>query len=198
MTYRSCVGLPPPVARVPNLERRVTEDVAQLPRPCAALVGLRLPAMYTLDVLTSAVAEAVGRRIEVRAADLDGALPCGMAIDTEDRYIIVYPRTANVHHRTHIIGHELGHIIMEHHKELKASANLSIREYAPILAPHLSTELIARLLGRTVYDQQHEREAELFAGLVMDQIGHYADYWTPPRDDPAVNRLRVVFGAAPR
>ncbi|OLZ43600.1 hypothetical protein BS329_38755 [Amycolatopsis coloradensis] len=167
-------------------------------RPCLALAALGLPPMYSLDVLIGAVADRVDRRIEVRAADLDGALPCGMAVATPDRYFIVYPRTSTVHHRTHIIVHELGHILLEHHKALPDSVDDMVREYAPILAPHLSSDLIRRLLGRTVYDNDHEREAEDFAGAVMDQIGHLADYWAQPREDPAVNRLRILFGGTAR
>ncbi|MBE1580544.1 hypothetical protein ACFORH_39195 [Amycolatopsis roodepoortensis] len=197
MTYRSCAEDSLAV-HIPAVGRAVTEESAPAPdrSPAGALGALRLPPMYSLDVLIAAVAEAVGRRVQVRAADLDGALPCGMAVATPDAYIIVYPRTSTVLHRTHIIAHELGHILLKHHDALPGSVKDMVREYAPVLAPHLSPELIIRLLGRTVYDTDHELQAEAFAGLVMDRIGHFADYWEHPRQDPAVNKLRVLFGTA--
>ena len=141
------------------------------------LAELRLPTDFSADDL---VAEVVkhrgGRRILVRAIDLDGGAPCGMYVATTDFDIVLFPRNTTSLHQLHIITHELAHILFEHSGLV---TSVSAAEYShAVLRPidllsarasGVSPKLIRRLLGRSVYDDAREHEAELFATMALVQ-----------------------------
>jgi len=141
------------------------------------LEQLGLPADFTADDL---VAEVVryrgGRRILIRGVDLEGSTPCGMHVVTTDVDIVLYPRNTTGLHQLHIITHELAHILFGHAGMVTA---VSAAEYShAVLRPvdllsarasDGSPKLIRELLGRSVYDDAREHEAELFATMALVQ-----------------------------
>jgi hypothetical protein len=60
------------------------------------------------------------------------------------------------------------------------------------LLPHLPAELVHRVLGRTVYSEPQEREAELVASLILYRVGR--DDGPRARLPRPPSRLEAVFG----
>jgi hypothetical protein len=132
-----------------RVRRRCEELAARLPEPDS-----------DLSRFISAVAEQRGRPIEVIPIEITPDTPCGMCVSTDGAdYIFVAQQTTPLH-RYHIALHELAHLLCGH---LGTGADDSV---AKLFAPHLSTQLVRRVLGRTVYSEAEEHEAELLASLI--------------------------------
>ncbi|MFD9795251.1 ParH-like protein [Streptomyces sp. NPDC059070] len=129
---------------------------------CRRIAGeLRLPEPFSVVRLVAAVAEQRGRPLELLALPSLERVPCGVLVATDSRDYIGYPAATTVLHKQHIVLHEIGHLICGH---LDTSAEAPALSAA--LAPHLSPELVRRVLGRSHYSDEQEREAELVASLI--------------------------------
>ncbi|MEV0373305.1 hypothetical protein AB0I10_26405 [Streptomyces sp. NPDC050636] len=104
-----------------------------------------------------------------------------------DDHIFYEQQTSRVH-REHIVLHEIGHMLFDHH------ASDAEESWTAKLLPDLDPGLIGRLLGRTNYSTSQEREAEMIASLMcttMDSAGG------PPRHgrpDDVLARLGAGLG----
>lgn len=137
---------------------------------CEQLIGaLYIPDPFDMRKFLTGLARQRGRTIELIPATLPVTLPCGMLISTDDADYIFHATDTTPLHAQHIDMHEVGHLLLDHAVE-------SVDDQAPMLAhqaavrsllPDLSPELIRRILGRTVYSDAHEREAELFASILL-------------------------------
>lgn len=134
--------------------------------------ALDLPSRFDLPDLITAVEAHRGRRIAcMPAADLDtGAEVCGLVISSpqmpED--VIFYAPSLLPWHLEHTIAHELGHLVAGHtatSAELPPALSAQLR---PLLQTRYHIPLLGKMLGRHRFDTEEEREAELFAGLVLE------------------------------
>jgi hypothetical protein len=82
-------------------------------------------------------------------------------VSTERAEYIGYPADTTPLHQRHIVLHEVGHLLCGH----RGGSTLSPATERSLM-PHLSGELVRRVLGRDGYTEPQEREAELFATLV--------------------------------
>jgi len=135
----------------------------------AALQQVPLPGRFSLEDFCQQVAEHRGRPLRLLTAPVPtqpDSRPCGawFARDEED-LVFVEPGVSPLH-REHIVLHELGHMLCGHQPAESMPAHL-----AAALFPSVSPELVSRMLGRTVYDEPHEAEAEVFATMVGARIG---------------------------
>jgi hypothetical protein len=95
--------------------------------------------------------------------------PCGlwMKRDTDD--IIIHEAGTSEYHIDQIVCHEIGHMVLEHdggeHVAATASDYHSRMIYATALAGFDPDTGV--ILGRTGFDDDRERDAEMFASLVM-------------------------------
>lgn len=88
---------------------------------------------------------------------------CGLWLGTNDAdYIFFEARTAALH-REHIILHEFGHVLCDHHRDITAEED----ELAGSLLDGLQPSLVKRLMARTSYTTHEEREAEMIASLLQ-------------------------------
>jgi hypothetical protein len=89
---------------------------------------------------------------------------CGLwlARDTDD--LLVYGSDTSAYNTDQVICHEIGHMMLAH--ETSPHADFHIEQLAS-LTPSLANSTILRVLGRSDYDEQAERDAEAFADLVM-------------------------------
>ncbi|MFF3767045.1 hypothetical protein ACFYYR_23555 [Streptomyces sp. NPDC001922] len=87
--------------------------------------------------------------------------PSGLWIATPKTDYIVHQRETSKAHQDHIVMHEIGHIIGGHHNSEGAGSLAA-------LMPSLSPEVVAGALGRTSYDEEQEREAEMTATIIME------------------------------
>ncbi|MFZ2510316.1 MAG: hypothetical protein WAW85_04405 [Gordonia sp. (in: high G+C Gram-positive bacteria)] len=90
------------------------------------------------------------------------------------------------YHIDHIVGHELGHILLDHRRtpafgDDHARKNDLCRQAMPDLDP----ETVRAVLGRVNCDSDQEREAETFASLLMIAAAE--------ANDPTSTMMRNAF-----
>ncbi|GAA0399957.1 ParH-like protein [Streptomyces luteireticuli] len=128
-------------------------------RRCRAIAaGLDLPVPFDAAELAATVARRRGRPLELMPTDWRSGLPCGLLVTAEQADYIVYVADTPPLHREHILVHELAHLLCAHHGTASGE-----------LLPHLPPGLAGRVLGRTVYSEPQEREAELLASLILQR-----------------------------
>jgi hypothetical protein len=125
-----------------------------------------------LDVveLCERVGRQRGKAIKLIAHALPMPGPFGAWISTPSAEFILYQKETSGPHQSHIILHELGHILAghasdEHDDELVGGLDpRSVREQYPDLDP----DAVRRALRRTSYDTADEFEAELVATIILE------------------------------
>ncbi|QIS17150.1 ImmA/IrrE family metallo-endopeptidase [Nocardia terpenica] len=167
------------------------DDASVLRKRCEEIARhLPIPRPFTAESFVAALAEYRGRRIELVGMVADRDTPCGLFVGTPDADYIFYASNTTVLHQEHIIAHEVGHIVCNHE-----GIDALTQSVASVLMKNLSSRLITRVLGRTVYSEAEEAEAEMLASVILIRAG---------RADPArgsdteltggLDRLRSVFG----
>ena len=122
------------------------------------------------------------------AAGCEG-FACGVWVATGTADIILVERATTPQHQDHIIAHELGHMVFDHYGDLAATSDL-----LGTLLPHLDPALVRRVLGRNAYTAVEEREAEVFASVLM--MGAPAvDASRPGAADPDIEQVNRFASA---
>lgn len=167
------------------------------------LATLSLSHPFDVGEFLAAVAERRGRRIERIAAPLPATLPCGMLISTDDVDYIIHAVDTTPLHGQHIEMHEVGHLLLDHSAALDSldvdahPPTLDEQSAVRALLPDLSPELIRRIQRRTLYSDAQEREAELFASILLSRAYRSSmASWTTDHGDFA-ERLTRLRPAAP-
>ncbi|MCX5193369.1 ImmA/IrrE family metallo-endopeptidase [Streptomyces sp. NBC_00249] len=137
---------------------------------------------FSLETLCARMAEQRGRPIRLHPLPKEAAESgvCGLWVGTESVDYVFYEDRTTPLHREHIVLHELGHILFEHHS-LEGEENAG---RAPVI------------LGRTNYTTRQEQEAEMLASMIRVRIrtsgtGHVRRS-APPRG--ALARLESAMG----
>ncbi|GAB2691048.1 hypothetical protein GCM10010442_05560 [Kitasatospora kifunensis] len=120
--------------------------------------ALELPVPFDAVRFITGLAERRGRPIELIPVSGRVNLPCGLLVTTDEADCILYSADTTPLHQQHILLHEAAHLICRHHESAPATQTL---------LPHLTGALVQRVLGRTVYSEPQEREAELVASLIL-------------------------------
>ncbi len=138
-----------------RIKRRCQERLKELELP-QGLVDVR--------ALVAHIAESRGRPIHLHPVATSGDGPCGAWIPgpTSDHVFYEAAETTPPH-QDHIIGHEVGHILCDHEP-----APLAHGMRLPFEA--LGERLVHRMLGRTRYGNDEEREAETMASLLLTGV----------------------------
>jgi hypothetical protein len=127
-----------------------------------------IPRPWSMSEYLDAVTVYRGRSIVLRPVEssvLAGSgCGSGLWIALPHNDVIVYGSDTTEGHADHIILHEVGHMLFDHGGDTEQSALVSaFAEFMPSVEP----DSIRKVLARTVYDNEDEREAELFADMVM-------------------------------
>lgn len=140
----------------------------RLRRRCIQLVrSLDLPDPFDIGVLCARLGESRRRPIRLAAIALPPESPCGLLVCSTSVDYILYEEQATLMHQTHVIAHELGHLLWGH-----SSAALALEEpVRKILPPEIDPTLVQRMLGRSQYSEPEEWAAEYFATEVLARIG---------------------------
>jgi hypothetical protein len=165
-------------------------------RSCEEIAaGLTIPDPWDFGVFVNALSAEHGRRIELIPVITGPGLPCGLLVSTDRTEYILYAADTTPLHQLHIQCHEVAHLLRGH----TATTALDT-QFAALLMPSLSTSLIERVLGRTVYSAEEEHDAELLASLIMRRIGHARRRHDDVQPDMAhaLTRLTSVFDTRPR
>jgi hypothetical protein len=131
-------------------------------RDCARLVAeLDIALPFDSAEFVARLARRRGRRIELVPIHARSATPCGILLSTDHADYLCYAVNTSPLHREHILLHEAGHLACGH-------TGQSATDLIPtVLLPHLSGELVRRVLCRSSFDDDQERQAELFASLIL-------------------------------
>jgi hypothetical protein len=156
-------------------------DLKTLRAQCTRrLAGLEIPDPFDIGVLCDNVAALRGRPLHVLELPEGGpkGMPCGMWMGTHDADFIWYDASTSRAHADHIIAHELAHMLCDHFGPADEVFSAS-------LAPQVAPSTVKLMLGRTRYDTEQEREAELLASLLTAPAAV-----APEVDGPVLSRLQ--------
>lgn len=161
----------------------------ELRRRCKReLRALDIQPPLRVEQLCQRLGERRGRPIRLVPYSLPVPGPFGLWIAVDAADIIVYQRETTKSHQDHIILHEVGHILADHRSDEEDD------DLWRTTLPHLSPGVIKRALRRTSYDEQHEREAELVATIILEWAS-VLDRVTPPTPgNPSVRNVQTALG----
>ncbi|RKT11333.1 hypothetical protein BX285_5281 [Streptomyces sp. 1114.5] len=149
-------------------------------------LGIQPP--LQVDVLCQLLGERRGRPIRLVPYSLPVPGPFGVWLATTSADYILYQQETSKIHQDHIILHEVGHILADHQSDEADD------EFWRQMTPDLSLEAVKRALRRTSYDQDHEREAELVATIILEWAS-VLDRVTPRRsNNPSVQLVQTALG----
>ncbi|MFC9287000.1 ParH-like protein [Streptomyces sp. NPDC057052] len=135
---------------------------------CAELIGsLDLKAPLRAEELCRQVAERRNRPIRLAPLAFPHGGPVGLLVSTASVDYIFYEAHTSVPHQTHIIAHELGHLLWGH------SSAASTDAVTPIVPESIDPTLVKHMLGRTLYSQPEEFAAEYFATQVLRRTSEW-------------------------
>lgn len=136
------------------------------------LVGqLPIPVPWDIEAFADNLARRQGRPIRlvpVNTTKLKNS-PCGLWFITATEDFILYEAGTSHHHIEQIICHEIGHMVLGHANQCDTQTRLTqlhldlCRETLPDFNP----AHIQRVFGREHFVAEQEREAEMFAHLVL-------------------------------
>ncbi|MEW1859807.1 MULTISPECIES: ParH-like protein [unclassified Streptomyces] len=156
-----------------------------------------LPRPFDELALIARLAARRGRPIELIPVDALPNLPCGLLMVTDQADCIVYATDTSTLHQRHILLHEAAHLVCGHDRvePVPGAGGRDVPPGSRALLPHLPDALVRRVLGRTVYSEPQEHEAELLASLICSRVAREAD--TPQLAEGQQRRLGSMFGAPP-
>ncbi|MGW1763778.1 hypothetical protein ACWCQL_06780 [Streptomyces sp. NPDC002073] len=154
----------------------------QLRKRCESIIsGLDLSHPFSLEGLCARIAEQRGRPIRLHPLPREAAESgvCGLWVGTAAVDYVFYEAQTSRLHQEHIVLHELGHILFDHHSlaaEGPAGGGEPVAAREPVAAhePVAGEEPLPGppvVLGRTNYTTRQEREAELLASLIRTKAG---------------------------
>lgn len=138
--------------------------------------ALPIPVPWDRATFITNVAELRGRPITLIPHNT--AVPfgsvCGLWLQRADDDLILYHEATSDYHVDHIVRHEVGHMVLGHcspEQGGNAAATRLCREFLPDFDP----ATVLGVLGRHDYDSPQERDAELFANMIMVASGEASD-----------------------
>nr|CAG34041.1 putative regulator component [Streptomyces ribosidificus]CAG34722.1 RacB protein [Streptomyces ribosidificus] len=168
--------------------------IARLRRRCRPLLGqLALPHPFSIESLCAHVSANRRRPLHLHPLPLQAAVAgaCGLWVATEtDDHIFYEQRTARPH-QEHIVLHEIGHMLFNHHAVTDIATTPTAGTPGGLLGD-LSPRLVRRILTRTDYSSHQEQEAEMLATLI--RTGETGPDRCPPADP--YGKLHAALGVS--
>ncbi|MBY8884513.1 hypothetical protein K7472_06600 [Streptomyces sp. PTM05] len=173
--------------------------VGVMRRRCKRLIDeLGVPAATGLRELCDVVARRVGRPIHLVPMGLDGVVS-GMTATTEDAFWVFYERGTSPWHQTHIVLHEIGHLLLGHDQEPSVTEE-ALKVWTPSVDVATAIKRMGLAMGfarHNCYDNLAERETEVLGTLLMERVVPSAADRGLPLDGPAA-QLADSLGPALR
>lgn len=173
---------------------------SELRRRCAALVHRLdrdiggIPRPFDLNVLLDRVEEHRGRPIDLHATQVESNGPCGLWLRQTDRDVIVYADNTSTVHQTHIVLHEIGHMVCDH----RGSCDLALG-FVTDLVTEQTPGVAEHMLTRSTYGSDQEQEAEMVGSLIRLAAAAPGDRLIDadrlsPSESGLYQRIADVFG----
>ncbi|ANZ15064.1 hypothetical protein HRD51_33640 [Streptomyces sp. A1-5] len=171
--------------------------VGQMRRRCKQLIKeLRLPASTDLRGICDIVAARVERPVHLVPMSLGGVVS-GMTATTDDGYWVFYELKTSPWHQTHIVLHELSHLLLGHAQDPAVTED-ALRMWTP----SVDVATAMRRMGLTMgfarhhgYDNLAERETEVLGTLLMEHVVPSAVERELPLEGPAAE-VAAALGPA--
>lgn len=130
---------------------------------------LPVPVPWDRAAFIDGVARLRGRPIRVvPTVDKLALSPCGLWMKRDNDDIIIHEAGTSEYHIDQIVCHEIGHMVLEHDGGPRGAASddhQSKMIYATALAGFEPSTAV--VLGRISFSDDRERDAEMFASIVM-------------------------------
>ncbi len=127
-----------------------------------------LPTPFDIQVLCDRIAAQRERPIYLHPTEgISGTeAPCGSWLATDVGDHIFYEAATSPLHQTHIILHELSHMLLGHSSVLGAAATAA----GGVFGSDIDPKTIQSMLGRASYTNTDEQDAERLASLIADRV----------------------------
>ena len=139
---------------------------------------LPIPVPWDRDVFIANIAAQRGRPIHLIPTDtaaLAGS-PCGLWLTREHDDLILHEIGTSPYHVFNIVGHEIGHMMLGHGRNRAFGADRDREEdLCRRVLPAIDPETVQAVLGRTDYASDQERDAEMFAHILMIAAAEVSD-----------------------
>ncbi|MCZ7432136.1 hypothetical protein [Streptomyces sp. WMMC1477] len=127
--------------------------------------SLDLTSPFSVEDLCHQITERRGRRIRLAPLSFPASGPAGLLVSTSTVDYVFYEAHTTTPHQTHVIVHELGHLVWEHTSP--AAGGDEPPETGFLLDDDIDPTLMRHMLGRTQYGRPEEYAAEYFATQVL-------------------------------
>jgi hypothetical protein len=132
---------------------------------------LPVPVPWDRAAFIDGVARLRGRPIRVvPTVDKLAMSACGLWMKRDSDDIIIHEAGTSEYHVDQIVCHELGHMVLEHDGGPRKAANANGGDHPKMIFATALAGFDPRtgtILGRTAFDDDRERDAEMFASAVM-------------------------------
>ncbi|OMC26103.1 ImmA/IrrE family metallo-endopeptidase [Mycobacterium colombiense] len=126
---------------------------------------LPIPVPWDRNVFIENLGQMRGRAIRLVPADTAALAdsPCGIWLACDDEDVILHETGTTDYHIDQIVGHEIGHILLGHGRSANHPGDAAVCHALPDLDP----DTVRAVLGRSHYAGDQERDAEMFASLLL-------------------------------
>lgn len=139
---------------------------------------LPIPVPWDLDVFIANLAAQRGRPIHLIPTDtaaLAGS-PCGLWLTREHDDLILHEIGTSEYHIDQIVCHEIGHMMLGHGRNRAFGPDRDReQDLCRKVLPAIDPETVQAVLGRTDYASDQERDAEMFANILMIAAAEVSD-----------------------
>lgn len=139
---------------------------------------LPIPVPWDRNVFIENLGQMRGRAIRLIPIDTAALAdsPCGLWLACADEDLILHEVGTTEYHIDQIVGHEIGHILLGHGRSASHAADeMQERTVCRQALPDLDPGTVRAVLGRADYASGQERDAEMFASLLLVAAAEAAD-----------------------
>lgn len=104
------------------------------------------------------------RLVPTDTAALGGG-PCGLWLESDDEDVILHDAGTSDYHVDQIVCHEIGHMLLGHGHSTATES--PVYELLSELLPGFDASTVRAIFGRTDFGADQERDAEMFASMIM-------------------------------
>ena len=131
---------------------------------------LPIPVPWDRDAFINNLSELRGRPIRLVPTDTAALAdsPCGLWLARDNDDLILHEIGTSDYHIDQIVGHELGHMLLGHDRSRIFGADKAREEnLCRQVLPDIDPKTVRAVLGRSNSGSDQERDAEMFASLLM-------------------------------